>query len=161
MSFMAITQVTSHQADDFTTVENDGWFPPIDLPHMRNAMRLDGTVTGPRLTQAVIDAILHVNEELSAWKQMQVVAGYLALVDIPASQVNRESKLMIYYRRAVYSTAKADLLEKYRDYDSTASSMADKKSMAYLDEAPGEQRRNAHWAIANLVGRPQLTVELI
>lgn len=160
MSFMAITSSPTQQSDA-ATVENDDWFPTIDLRHMRDAMRLDGTVTDLRLNQAVVDAILHVNEELNVWKQIQVTAGHLALENVPASQVNRESKLVIHYRRAVYSTAKADLLEKYRDYDSTASSMVDKKSMAYLDNAPSEQRRNAHWAISNLQGLPHLTVELI
>lgn len=160
MSFMAITP-TSSQQPEAVEVENDGWFPPIHLHHMRDAMRLDGTVTDARLTQAVVDAILHVNEELKAWKHIHITAGHPALADVPASQVNRESKLVIHYRRAVYSTAKADLLEKYRDYDSTASSMADKKSMEYLDNAPAEQRRNAHWAISNLLGLPHLTVELI
>ncbi|QRX80867.1 head completion/stabilization protein [Glaciimonas sp. PAMC28666] len=163
MSFIAKSPVTAHTSEttDPTIVENDGWFPDIDLHHMRDAMRLDGTVTSPRLVQAVAEAILHVNAELDAWQDDQLENGFGALGAVPAKKINRESKLVIHYRRAVYSTAKADLLEKYRDYDSTASSMADKKAMAYLDDGPGEQRRNAHWAIADILRRHHLTVELI
>ena len=142
-------------------VENDGWFPDIALSTMRDAMRLDGTVTDARLVQAVVDAILQVNRELATWQGQHAAAGIAALADVPASTINRESRLLAQYRRAVYSTAKADLIERYRDYDTTASSASDKKSMEWLDEAPGAQRRNAQWAIADMVGRTHLTVELI
>ena len=142
-------------------VENDGWFPDIALTDMRDAMRLDGTVTDARLVQAVVDAILQVNRELGAWQALQADAGIAALADVPAARINRESRLLAQYRRAVYSTAKADLIERYRDYDTTATSLSDKKSMEWLDEAPGAQRRNAQWAIADIVGRTHLTVELI
>ena len=163
MSFIAKSPVplTTNETADPTIVENDGWFPAIDLHHMRDAMRLDGTVTTPRLVQAVAEAILHVNGELDAWQDEQLENGFSTLEVVPAKKINRESKLLIHYRRAVYSIAKADLLEKYRDYDTTASSMADKKSMGYLDDGPGEQRRNAHWAIADILQRHHLTVELI
>ena len=142
-------------------IENDGWFPDIALADMRDAMRLDGTVTDARLVQAVVDAILQVNRELADWQGKHAAAGVPALVDVPATRINRESRLLAQYRRAVYSTAKADLIERYRDYDTTASSASDKKSMEWLDEAPGAQRRNAQWAIADMVGRTHLTVELI
>ncbi len=66
-----------------------------------------------------------------------------------------------HYRRAVYSMAKADLIERYRDIDSTASSLTDKKSMEWMNDAPSEQRRNAHWAVADILGRTHATVELI
>jgi hypothetical protein len=143
------------------SVENDGWYPDIVLQDMREKMRLDGTVTTARLIEAVVAAILHVNSQLRAWKLQQVGAGRASLAAVPADRVNRESQLVAHYRRAVYCWAKADLIERYRDYDSTASSLSDKKMMEALDNAPGEQRRNAHWAIADIVGRPHVTVELI
>ena len=167
MSFMA--HPPSHQpaatpvppAPDAGIIENDGWFPDIALTNMRDAMRLDGTVTDARLVQAVVDAILQVNRELADWQSQHAQAAIAALVDVPATRINRESRLLAQYRRAVYSTAKADLIERYRDYDSTATSLSDKKTMEWLDEAPGAQRRNAQWAIADMTGRTHLTVELI
>ena len=167
MSFMALPP--SHQpaaapappATAIGVIENDGWFPDIALVDMREAMRLDGTVTDARLVLAVVDAILNVNRELAQWQGQHAQAGIAALADVPAARINRESRLLAQYRRAVYSAAKADLIERYRDYDSTATSVSDKKSMEWLDDAPGAQRRNAQWAIADIVGRSHLTVELI
>ncbi|MEO6934933.1 MAG: head completion/stabilization protein, partial [Collimonas sp.] len=126
-----------------------------------DAERLDGTVTEVRLRQAVIAAILHVNNELRDWKLEQIAAGYASLAAVPADRVDRESVLIARYRRAVYCWAKADLTERYRDFDSTASSLSDKKMMEALDNAPSEQRRNAHWAIADIIGRSHMTVDLI
>ncbi|KAF3999233.1 head completion/stabilization protein [Glaciimonas immobilis] len=161
MPFIPKTTIITDGVPEQTVVHNDGWFPDIDLHHMRDAMRLDGTVTTPRLIQAVAEAILHVNAELDAWQDAQLDDGYIALEAVPAKKVNQESRLVIHYRRAVYSTAKADLMEKYRDYDSTASSLSNKKATDNLDIGPGEQRRNAHWAIADILQRHHLTVELI
>lgn len=160
MSFIANAAPASDTPDP-AVVENDGWYPDINLSDMRDAMRLDGTVTDPRLKQAIVDAILHVNSELRPWQADQQNTGYESLATVPAGTVNRESTLIAFYRRAVYSTAKADLIERYRDYDSTASSLTDKKSMEWLNTAPDDQRRNAHWAIADILRRTHVTVELI
>lgn len=43
------------------------------------------------------------------------------------SQIDRKNVLIAHYHRAAYSTAKVDLIERYRDYDGTASSLSDKK----------------------------------
>jgi hypothetical protein len=164
MSFIAIAPSSAGAGTSLPevgNVENDGYYPDIVLQDVRDNMRLDGTVTTPRLIQAIVAAILHVNAELRDWKCQQIAAGYASLAAVPADRIHRESVLIAHYRRAVYSTAKADLIERYRDYDSTASSLSDKKTMEALDNAPGEQRRNAHWAIADIIGRPHVTVELI
>ncbi|MGK5079651.1 head completion/stabilization protein [Janthinobacterium sp. HLX7-2] len=167
MSFMALppssppATTPAPPAPAIGIIENDGWFPDIFLTDMRDAMRLDGTVTDARLVQAVVDAILHVNRELASWQTAHAQALIATLADVPATRINRESRLLAQYRRAVYSTAKADLIERYRDYDTTATSLSDKKSMEWLDDAPGAQRRNAQWAIADMVGRSHLIVELI
>lgn len=159
MNFIANAPKPENSISD--AIENDGWFPDIQLASMRDVTRLDGTVTEPRLSAAVVDAMLTVNDALDEWKHEQLSKGYMALEDVPAGTINRQSQLVAHYLRAVYSTAKADLIEKYRDYDSTASSLADKKAMAWLDCAPEQERRNAHWAIANILQKPHMTIELI
>ena len=156
MTDLIATDATA--SDQPIVVKNDGWFPDIDLQDLRDAMRLDGTVTEPRLKQAVVDAILHVNRELEDWQAEQQAAGRESLENVPAKTINEESVLLAYYRRAVYSRAKADLIERYRDYDTTSE--GDKKA-EQLGESIDEQRRNAHWAIADITGRRHLTVELI
>jgi hypothetical protein len=165
MSFIAIAPSSANRganAPEPVIIENDGWFPDINLTHMRDAMRLDGTVTDPRLAQAVVEAMLNINNELAEWKVVQAIENaHATLANVPASTINRESTLLIHYRRAVYSTAKADLAERYRDFDTTASSLADKKSMDALNDMPSDQRRNATWAVMDILGRPHSTVELI
>jgi hypothetical protein len=153
-SFLA----TASTAPDPAIVKNDGWFPDIDLQDMREAMRLDGTVTEPRLKQAIIAAILHVNGELADWKEEQQRAGHDKLDDVPATRIDDESRLLACYRRAVYCSAAADLTERYRDFDATAD--GSRKADA-LEPSIDDQRRNAHWAIADIIGRRRLTVELI
>lgn len=157
MSLMAIEPVQTAASPDI--IKNDGWFPDLSLSVVRDVLRFDGTVTDARLIAATVSAMLSVNRQLADWQKHQ--QGYLSLHDVPASQINQESCLLNLYRRAVFSTIKADLLEKYRDYDSTASSLNDKKTLEWIDNAPAEERRNAHWAIADMVGRLHMTVELI
>jgi len=163
MSFLAVEPSTPfiQPSPAAAIVENDGFYVDIQLSQMRDAERLDGTVTDVRLRQAVVAAVLHVNNELRDWKREQVAAGYASLAAVPADRIDRESVLIAHYRRAVYCWAKADLTERYRDFDSTASSLNDKKTMEALDLAPSDQRRNAHWAIADILDRPRVTVELI
>lgn len=142
-------------------ITNDGFFPDISMPAMRDAMRLDQTVTDQRLRPALVSAIITTNKLLEDWKAAKLAAGIVTLGDVPAAKVDGESELAAHYRRAVYSFAKADMFEGYRDYDTTAAALTDKKNMEWMDAAPDVQRRNAHWAISDILGRTHATVELI
>ncbi|MBO7825315.1 head completion/stabilization protein, partial [Burkholderia pseudomallei] len=103
------------------TLTNDGFFPDIDLSALRDAMRLDGTVTAERLRHAARDALLTVNDELAAWRARQRAAGAATLADVPAPRIDGESAHVARYRRAVYHLTHADVTEKYRGYDTTKS----------------------------------------
>ncbi|TCW81002.1 phage head protein [Burkholderia sp. SRS-46] len=140
------------------TLTNDGFFPDIDLSALRDAMRLDGTVTRERLAHAARDAMLTVNDELSAWRAQRRAAGAVSLDAVPAVQVDGESKLDYLYRRAVYHLAHADVTEKYRGFDSTKSGG---QAAAELAATVEESRRNARWAVSDILGIPRSTVELI
>jgi hypothetical protein len=139
-------------------VENIGWFPSIDLGRMREAVRLDGTVTHARLRDAVIAAIDEVNRELSTWRATQQAAGADALADVAADKIGGESVQLSRYRRAVYFLARADLTEKYRDFDSTKSGAADADELVTTVDA---DRRNARQAINDMRGVARTTIELI
>jgi hypothetical protein len=146
---------------ELNRIRNDGFFPDVDLCVMRDKTRIDGTVTDDRLIDATVAAIIHVNDQLGNYRQSQVAAGYVTLEAVPAAQVNQMSVLTAHYFRAVYCTAKADLIERYSDYDTAATSLDDKKLVGWLSNGPDEQRRNAQWAISDIIGRPRVTVELI
>jgi hypothetical protein len=141
-------------------VQNDGWWPDINVVTAMATMRLDGTVTQPRLAHSLAAAMLEMNMDapVAAWAAQQLAAGATKLEEVAAPQVGGESRLVYLYKRAVYSYAQADLIERYVDYDTTASGV--KKSELQC-EAPDDHRRNGRWAARQLVGEPRSTVELI
>lgn len=156
MSFIATAPAPRTEPPQ--TVGNDGFFPDIDLANARETLRLDGTVTEPRLRFALVGAMLEAGNSLAAWKAVQRANGYTQLQDVPAEKIDGATRLEHAYRRAVYSLAKADLIERMTDYDATA---AGQKRAEWLDEAPSDHRRNARWAIADVVGRKRNIVDLI
>lgn len=143
---------------DVQTVRSSPWFPAIDLAHMREVVRLVGTVTTARLRDAVIAAIDEVNGELAGWRASHEAAGIESLAAVPAGQIGGESVQVARYRRAVYFLARADLTEKYRDFDSTKSGAADADELTPTIDA---DRRNARQAINDMRGVPRTTIDLI
>lgn len=139
-------------------ISNDPFYPGIDLTDLRESTRLDATVTTERLQNAVTAAMVHVNGQLIAYQATQIERGFTQLSEVPSTAINGESVLITLYKRAVYCTVQADLNERYSDYDTTA---ADKKDGKINDHIAETQRRNAQWAISDLVGRNRCTVELI
>jgi len=137
---------------------NDGFFPDIDIDNLRAAVRLPGEITIERLSEAAVYAMDACNRELSSYRTKSQTAGYATLAEVPAASIGGESRLVMLYRRAVYSTVKADLTERYRDVDTTATG---NKRADDLDPGIDEQRRNARWAVRDILGLPHSTVELI
>ncbi|RKU01831.1 phage head protein [Burkholderia sp. Nafp2/4-1b] len=132
------------------TLENDGFFPDIELAALRDAMRLDGTVTRERLMHAARAAMLSVNAELAAWRAQQRANGCAALADVSPAHV-------AHYRRAVYCLTHADVTEQYRGFDVTQRGEA----AEHLADTIDTSRRNARWAISDLLGIGRSTVALI
>lgn len=139
-------------------ISNDGWFPDIDTDHMRASLRLDGAVTNDRLKVAAINGVLTANRELAVFKAGHQAEGAAALTDVTAEQIDGESRLVHLYRRAVYCNAGAELSERYRSYDSTASG---NQRADDLTPSIDEYRRDARWAISDILGIGRSTVELI
>lgn len=140
------------------TLDNDGWWPDIDADHLRAAMRLDGSITNARLKVAAVNAMIAVNRELAAYKVREQANGHAALVDVPAVVITGESELVHLYRRAVYCSAGAELAERYRSYDATADG---NQRADDLTPSVDEYRRDARWAIRDVLGNAHTTVELI
>ena len=144
-----------------TTITNDGWFPDVDTAEARDILRLDGTVTDARLTDALVSAIGSVNTELADWRVLQLDvngAAYAKLADVPADKINNVSRYVDLYQRAVRCTAGAHLVERFRNFDVTDSGQkkADEQTPS-IDEL----RRDARWAIRDILGVSRSTVELI
>lgn len=145
------------------TITNDGFFPDMDPAKVRDACRLDGTVTTERLTPALKDAMLSINAELQPWADEQRSRwGYTSLADVPAPQVGGESAKLLYYRRAVHACLQADLAEAYRNLSTipSGSGKAD-RVLEDLTVQLDQCRRNQRWAISDLLSLPRCTVDLL
>lgn len=158
MSFIAAEPATtSPQPPESTTVANDGFFPDIDLQRLRGAVRLDGTVTDDRLRNAVVEAVISVNDELGTWKAAQQLAGVTGLAELEP-RIGGEAVQLRRYLTAIYRTVKADLNEQFRNFDATKSGDAEAEQLLQMVE---DERRAARWAIRDFLGLPRTTVELI
>lgn len=139
-------------------ITNAVFYPDISPTDCRNAVRLEQNITAERLRMALVEAIKFVNTQLNQWKLDQMAVGIGVLEEVNADQIDGESEHVSSYRSAVYYLAKADLLEQYRDYDTTAtgSQRAEEK-----DETADDYRRKGLLAINNIQARPHTIVELI
>lgn len=153
MSFIA--PATSATASIIT---NGPFWPDIGPDELRKTMRLDGTVTNERLEHAVINAALQVNSDLKNWRIGNQLLGYGSLVQVPAEQINGQSIYLQLYLRAVYCLTKANLIERYSDFDSTAKGL---KAGEELTDSITDLRRDARFAIRDILGESHVTVELI
>lgn len=134
------------------------FWPDIDPVEIREAMRIDNTVTPPRLKTALIEAIATTNYALRAWRITQQALGITTLIDVDAEEIDGISILVHRYNRAVGCLAKALLLERHRDFDATAK--GDKRADQLSD--PIDDCRRDHLAALNdITGQPRITVELI
>lgn len=150
--------VANSPAATETDILQSGFYPDISPSDFRAVMRLDQSITPQRLRHSLINAINDTNGELRGWKASQIEAGHTTLTEVPADDIDGESVKAQLYKRAVYNTAKAELVERYRDYDSTLSGSQRADEM---EETIDQYRRNAIVAIRELTDRPRSAVELI
>jgi hypothetical protein len=136
---------------------NDGFWPNVDLATLRASTRLTGNVTTERLRASAIEAMLDVNTQLTTFKAARVGEGWDSAADI-GETVAGSTALVHRYLRAVASTVQADIAEKYRDWDNTRA--GDYRGHGESDSAD-DFRRNARWAVADILGRPRNVVELL
>ncbi|EAM8767710.1 capsid assembly protein [Salmonella enterica] len=164
MGMVAKPQVNSAEKD--VTDVDDGaekvtagtFWPEILLRDLRLASRIPGRTTTSRLKFVTTEAVAHVTDQLDDWRGIQKSAGYSTLADVPARMLNGESVKVYRYRRAVYSAARALILENARDVDTTEKD--DRKADA-LEVQTDDLWRDVRWAIADIRGTQRLFVELV
>jgi hypothetical protein len=139
-------------------INTDPFWPSIELDAMRAALRIDASVTNPRLETAVIAAAISVNRELLKWRGAQQAAGYATLADVPAETIKDESELVHLYARAIQAATGAEVCERYRSYDSTGTGDRKAEDLQFNID---EYRRDQRWAIRDLLGVPRMSVDLI
>lgn len=139
-------------------ITNDGFWPDIDLTDVRNAQRINSSVTDARVETALVNAMLTANRELAHRKLRYQAEGHTNLDAVPADEIGGRSILAILYTRAVYSAVSAEIAERYRSFDATNSGAAKAE-----EEEPtvDDYRRDSRFAIRDLLGISRTTVELL
>ncbi|MBD9483915.1 head completion/stabilization protein [Pseudomonas sp. PDM14] len=139
-------------------INTDPFWPSIDLDALRAALRIDSSVTQPRLETAVIAAAINVNSELAEWREMQQAAGLATLGEVPGPKIKDLTVREHLYIRAIQAASGAEVCERYRSFDSTGT--GDKKAED-LQTNIDDYRRDLRWAIRDFLGKRRTTVELI
>jgi len=139
-------------------VTGDGWWPDVNLTDLRQAVRLDTTIGPERLRDAVRAAMLDVNRQLAAWRAGPIPASASSLTALPADLFDGQSRYVLHYTRALYSTVAADLGERLLSQTLTGAG-ADRADELRAEVA--EHRRNARWAVNDLTGAPRATIEAL
>ena len=158
MSFQA-RQPTTYTS----TLENDGFFPDLELAYWQKIFRIDDRLPEETLLDLLLQACLSVNTDLQAWQCRQVNQGYLSLEAVPANQVGGKSHLAIWYQSAVYNRATADYLVQFADYATTEvkeTGKAENRVEAKQQHATTHYR-NAIAAIERIKGRSDTYVRLV
>lgn len=141
-----------------TTVINDDFFPDVDPTAVRAAARIPDSVTGPRLRAAILGAIMAIEIDMRAYAAAQISAGHATLAAVPAPQLDGRSVQLIRYERAVALYAKAELIARMPDFDTTGAgdNRADETTPTI-----GELRRDAMHTVRDMLGKTRTTVDLI
>lgn len=140
------------------SLNNTAFWPELSVDGFRTAMRVDSVTTPERARQALSIAVLDVNRRLLPWQQAQQAAGHATWKDVPPRPDQPEGGLEHLYLNAVWCLAKATLIERYRDYDTTHQGQTNE---ADAPDIAADYRRDGSWAISDLTGQPRTTVELI
>jgi hypothetical protein len=142
---------------------NDGFFPDIDPAMFRDQHRIRDAVTPARAREALIAAILTVNGDLSGFARGHRVAGTMTLAAVRSTDgsiatIDGTSTLVLLYRRAVFTAAKAEVVERYRDTDLTREGA---RKAEDLEPTVSELRRDSLHAIRDMLSMTRTCVELI
>jgi hypothetical protein len=139
-------------------ISNADFWPDIDGQQLRAAMRIDSSVTDERLEAATFNAIIEANRELAGYRTARQAEGHATLADVPAEQIKGESQWLHLYRRVIYCSTLAELVERYSSFDATNSG---EQKVTEEQTSADQLRRDARKALRTILGVSHTTVELL
>lgn len=159
-SFVARPPATAPGDDpaDLAVISNDGFFPDLDPVQLREMARVTSSVPPARWRAALVGAMLTCANDLDEWADQQRALGRESLADVPAKAIDGISRHVHAYQRAIGCFAKAEVIERYRDFDTTG---AGGKAIDEMEGSVGQLRRDATHAIRDILGRRRTTVEAL
>ncbi len=128
-------ETSETQADD---IANNGFWPTISPAEFRANNRIDASVSPERVAFALRTAITSINAELAEWQTYQTYAGHADIDQVAKPAWAIEDHYQHLYQQAVYSTAHALILERYRDHSATGDvdESGDAKELATNTHTP-------------------------
>lgn len=157
-NFVTVSDAPPAQAEPPIGGTNGDFWPAIDRVALRKAARIPESVSAEQLEAAILAALVTLDNDLSSWADDQIAAGHATLAAVPARQIAGQNRNVIVFERAVGALVKAELLEKRRDVDTTGH--GDRRADA-TDPALAELRREATYAVRDILGVGRTAVELI
>jgi len=141
---------------------NIGFYPSISPNVFRAQLNVDSTVDDQQVEAVLQLSMLEVNQELAGWQTEQEAQGNTQLSDTTnvvygagEAAINKNHQLYIF---AVQHLAKARILERMRNFDSTASGI---NQTSEMDIPIGDSRREARRCVRAIMGQTGTVVELI
>ena len=164
MSFIASGGPAAPPEND--TLPNSPWWPAVSFAAWRAASRIDRTAQDPQALAALGEGIARVNAQLNGWFGIATALArtqppYIeasTLADLPDPPHQAPGWCVARYLRAVHCYADSLLAESLRDFDSTAEGHQRADAMEGRIDA---YRREAQYAIADIIDMPRRRVELL
>lgn len=139
-------------------IERSGFWPAIDIADFRKKMRVIDSVTNEQCEMTLVSALDSTIYELAEF-EAQYSHDYSQLEDVPAPILAGRSRLIYNFERAVYSEAKAQLLEDFFDMDLTRKAGEDRAATGIPKVA--ELRKESYAAIQTFFNESAIFVELV
>lgn len=147
MSFATANRVNRYPIEpagyDNTIIDAGGYWPDIDVAVAADVMRVTGSITQTRLIETLRNSLQHIKR---------------LVMDYETTHGEADDRAQALFLRAVYFDAKADLIERYRDYDATGA-LDNRGDVS--DELAADSRRNSKWAVSDLLGKPRIFIEAL
>ena len=137
------------------TVQNDGWWPDLELEHFQNRYRLPAEYAQDMITENIQLAMLWTNDQLKEWKDDHVTLNYESLADVPGDQLGTETRFQILYTRATFCHAKALLLKQFATVNRREAAKNEAKES---EESEDKFMEFARAAISDFTGTPRIGV---
>lgn len=153
MSFSGIPEIPQDMS-----VQNDGWFPDLSVSEFQNIYRLPADYHADLIADHLKLAMAWANRQLADWKADREAEGVTGLAEHPGLRLGGEPVVCLHYRRAVFAEAKALLLRQFATVNRRAAAENEAKEG---EETEDRFHQYAELALADLIGRPRVTVALI
>ncbi len=139
-------------------VHADNWWPAISISEFRTRHRVTQEVAPDFIRAAIRSAMQSALNDLGAWADDMRLMLFARLTDVPDTMIDGQPYRVLLWQRAVMALAKVEIIETLRDYDATGHGDA---ANGGLDQSIIELRRDAQFAIRDLLGRARTRVALI